>query len=482
MADGLDSTTGRAARWRDLGRISTAHAVMLRDAGIIDDGSLAALLVPIDATSRGEPADGALDAITAAFDARVDALARPGLVGATTIGRGRAETAATVARLSLRREVLDLARAADDAERALIEFAAQHAATFMPAFAGGQPVQPTTLAHFLGATIGPLGRAQDRILSAYDLVNRSPLGAVALASTSFPISRERVASLLGFDGLVPNTFDAVAAIDHLEQAARAAVAVATPLGRLLTEFLSWLRSEPDSLRLGDTWVSGDPGLPQLRRPTGLERLVLLGHRVTAATNEVATATHATPYEPLGPALDDLFQRASEAVAQATQLATAVAGLINQDIEVNRAYLANRAGRAYTTASELAVFLMTEEGLEPAAAANIAALTLSRARAEGVEISGVTPQMIDAAALMVIGREVGVEIEAISRHLAPRRFLERRTVPGGPAPSAVRDYLAAERTSLDADVRRRLEVGSRVSAAERELDRLAAEAIAHAEQG
>ncbi len=148
-----------------------------------------------------------------------------------------------------------------------------------------------------------------------------------------------------------------------------------------------------------------------------------------------------------------------------------------DLEVNRAYLANRAGRAHTTSGHLADFLMTEEGLEPAAARNIAALTISRAIPAGVEVSGITPEMIDAAALAVIGRELGVEVEQISRHLAPRRFIERRTATGSPSPAATHAFLDQERLRLGADTRWREEASARISAAFAELDRIGAEVSA-----
>jgi argininosuccinate lyase len=307
------------------------------------------------------------------------------------------------------------------------------------------------------------------------MVNLSPLGAVALASTGLPISRERSAALLGFGGLVEGAFDAVAATDYVVQAATAAAAIAAPLGRLLTEWLAWLRDQPDSLRLGDRWVTGDPGLPQLRRPTGVERLVLLTRRAGLNAAEVAATASHVVYEPLGPALDGILDGASTAIEIAGRVAESVTALLAENFDVNRAYLANRAGRAYITASDLAVFLMTDEGLDPAAAANVAALTISRAHAEGVEISGVTPQMIDGAAMMVIGRELGVEFEAISRHLAPRRFIERRTATGGPAPAKVREQLDLDRRRLDEDRQWRLETEGRLAAADHDLDRLTEEA-------
>ncbi len=119
-------------------------------------------------------------------------------------------------------------------------------------------------------------------------------------------------------------------------------------------------------------------------------------------------------------------------------------------EVNRAYLANRAGRAFTTSGDLVAFLMTEESLPPSVAQTIAGIVIARAVESGLEVSAITPEAIDAAAVLTIGREIKPEMETLGRFLAPRRFLERRQVTGSPAPAMTRAWLAAERARLDTD--------------------------------
>src|SRR5687768_15316537 len=103
MATEAGETERRVEIWQDPGRIGTAHVVMLRAAGILDDPALEAILTPIDGVARGRPEGDTLAGLVAAFDERVDALAAPGTVGAAAIGRGRTETAAAAARLAIRR-------------------------------------------------------------------------------------------------------------------------------------------------------------------------------------------------------------------------------------------------------------------------------------------------------------------------------------------------------------------------------------------
>jgi len=463
--------------WRDLGSLVTAHVVMLRDAAILDDPVLAALLTALDGVARAEPPVADLAGLVVAFDERVDALTPAGASGAAGVARGRADTLATLARLTVRDRLFALATSVNDARSALLEMASSHATTLMPAFADGQAVQPTTFAHYLGGILGPLGRAAARLPAAYAEVNRSPMGAGALASSPLPIERERVAALLGFDGVVPSTYDAVAATDHLVTAVAVAADAAAALRRFLDDLLVWLRSDPGSVRLTDEWVETDPSLPHLRAPGGVARLAGRAAGVEHVAAGVATQARRLPYGPVGGATGGLLDAALGVIDEAIAVAVRTRLLVADGLEVNRAYLANRSGRGQTTAGDLADFLLVEEGLDPAAARNVAALAVGRAIREGVELSGLTPAMIDAAALLVVGRELGVEVETLSRHLAPRRFVERRTATGSPNPDATRAYLDGERLRLGADARWQAETSARLAAALGELERVAEEATA-----
>ena len=470
----------QAAIWSTTSRVIAAHIVMLRDAMVLDEASAGVLLTALDGVSRGEPdqVTGFAEVI-AAVDQRLDALAPLSATGAGAVGRGSAEVAAAVARLLLRADLLRLAGAVNGARRALIEFAGEHVFTLMPAHASGLPVQPTSLAHFLGGVIAPLARSVAALRSGYQIVNQSPLGAGWLASTGLPVDRDRIADLLGFEGVVVNTFDAVSSVDYLAVAATAGADAAAPVARFLAEVLAWLRSEPTAVRLDETWLAAtDPGLPQFRPATGVERLVQQARRIAGDADTTRRLLETAPYGPATPTLAATVPDARRILANAADLAESAAALVSGGLEVNRAYLANRAGRDHTTTSDLADFLMLEEGLDPGSARNIALMTVRQAMSQGIEASGITPQMIDSHALLVIGRELGIEIEAIGRALAPRRFLEKRTVPGGPAPDATRDYLDLERARLLADDRWVTETGAHLGRVDAALDDLVAELVAN----
>jgi argininosuccinate lyase len=443
---GLEPVDGARRRWQAIGDIYSAHATMLRHVELIDDDALATLLGAIQITSAAPPPDGKLAALVVVFDQRIDAIVPSGMSGAARVGRGTPEVIATVLRLVLRQDLVDAIAGLGSLCEALIGFAERHVVTLMPAYLDGQVAQPTTLGHLTGAIVSAIARASDRFLASLVAVNQSPMGSGSLASTGMPIDRSRVAELLGFDGPVVNTLDAVAATDHVTAAADAVAAAAVPIRRFAEVILQWIRAEPGSFRLPDSQSVHLPDLPQARVSTGLHDIATSARRVEASARTVRELADQSPWGPSLSSVDPCLSELDSTIAGAMLLYADARNVVEQ-LDVNRALLANRAGKSFSTSSDLADFLMIEEQIEPGAARDIAALTISRAREQGMEAAGITAELIDGAALLVIGREIKAEFEAISRYLAPRRFVERRTAIGAPSPASTRAALEDELKSL-----------------------------------
>ena len=282
------------------------------------------------------------------------------------------------------------------------------------------------------------------------MINRSPLGAAALAGSGFPVDRARSAELLGFDGVIDQTYDAVSAIDQFQALADALDRVAAPIARWLDELLVWIRTEPTALGLDDSWELTDPSVPQWNAPGGIAALAAHARRGSGDAASLRAIVAHLPWGPVIGELGTLHAAANQALANNAVLMERTTALLKDALIVNRAWFANRAGRGLVTVSDLVDFLMIEEKLDPAAARAITSLTIARLRESGLESSGITAEMLDSAAMMTIGRELRVEFEAISKYLAPRRFVERRNVTGGPAPSAVRSWLAGAKSRHDAE--------------------------------
>ena len=438
--------------WHEISRVLTAHMVMLRDTSILDESASAATLQLIEIVRAGRPAhsDDAFRLI-AAFEERYQSQSGPESAGTIGIARTQLDLAASVQRLVLRRRYLALSASQLAVREALIALAEDHVFTLMPVWAHGVVVQPTNFAHYLTGVIAPLRRANTRLHRALDDLDSSPMGAGALAGPGFPIDRDELSDLLGHARPIESTFDALAATDFFVDATQSAAASVAPLRVLFDEFIAWLRTDPDALRLPDELVSApDPALPHLRLPSALQRVVRDAREVEDVSALITSLVRDLPLAPVGEDSARPFELTANALERAARVGASVTTLISGPIDFNRAWLARNAGRGLATAGDLADFLMAEEALDPVSARNIASVTISRARQEGLEAPGVTPQLIDSAALLVIGRELGIEIERLGGVFAPRRFIEKRAILGGPAPVAVRELLQQERERLQQD--------------------------------
>lgn len=456
-------------RWSGIADVLAAHQLMLAEIGTIDEPAAKITLGAVGRVCGESPAGSAtILAEVSAFDERCDAVSPPEAGGVARLGRGVLDVAATVARMLLRDDLLAFAERSAAVRAVLLRSAGANVVTIMSAVVDGVAAQPTTYGHLLGGAIAPLGRSQRALETAWTAVDESPLGAGSLASTGLENDRGRTAALLGFDRAMGNTFDAVSAVDHVQACATACRSAVQPIRRFLEEIVTLIRTEPGAVRLSDRWIGGLADLPHHSAPDGIVRLIALGRSVEAQAVGVWSAGDAAPFGPVAAALDGMLDATLSVLAAATRFCDDARAVFDDGCEMNRAYLANRAGRGLATGGDLADFLMLEEQLDPESARNIAALTIARARDQGLDASAITVAAIDTAALMTFGRELKVEVEAISRYLAPRRFVERRTAAGAPSPSSTRLYLETEQRALDADVRWREDRSARLRQAREHL--------------
>jgi argininosuccinate lyase len=427
----------------------TAHVAMLGKQGLIDDAAVRVLASVVERTSAGAVDAGDLVGSLLELDARVDAQSPPGFAGAAQVGRGINELVAAVARVRLREDLLDLADQTGQLREDLIDLAIQHVVTIMPAYQQGVAAQPTTLAHFLGALVGPYDRLDGTIRQTYALVNRSPLGAGALVSTGLPIDRADAAANAGFDGVIENTFDAVAATDHFAAVSSTLRAVVAPIRRFMREIAALYRTDPSSLLLHDASPQIRSELPQHSIIPAFDELEQLVIDLDAVLDTVDRWLDRAALEPMAE-ISRLIDRLEVAFDTTERAIDRFRTFLNREIAFNRAYLANRANRNHTTIGELADYLMLEEQIPPAQAHVMTARVMAQLKDEGLETSGITSAMVDSAGMLVLGRELGIEFESLSKYLAPRRFIERRAGFGGPAPMATREWLTREQEVLASD--------------------------------
>jgi len=212
------------------------------------------------------------------------------------IGRSRQDMGATIARMSLRDGILKEYEALAGVRERLIALAADNKTTIIPAYTHGVQAQPTTLAHYLLAFASALDRDGGRLRDAYRRVNQSPLGAAALGTSSFPIDRMRLAALLGFDGLVVNSYDAVhmAPVDSSLELAGALNIAAVQFGQFAQDINAQYDEPSPWFLLSEGKLTGVSSImPQKRNPAALEQLRTQSSLMVGDMQSVALVAHNT---------------------------------------------------------------------------------------------------------------------------------------------------------------------------------------------
>lgn len=432
---------------------NNAHLVMLARQGIVSDESAGRALAALrDIAATGPDAFDYAPAVEDLFFAVEGTLiARAGADdgGNLQIARSRNDLDAVMCRLMLRDLVLRTIEQTVALRERLIRFAGEHVETLMAGTTHTQPAQPTTLAHYLGGVLGPLQRDTERLWELLALVNQNPMGAAAFTTTGFPIDRELTAALLGFRGVVENGYDAVGASDHLMEATSTLVTQASSLSRFVHDLLIWARPEVGGIRIGDEFIQVSSIMPQKRNPVVLEHVRARIGYVYGDAATVATMVHSSAFGDTVDIGDEVYVP----LARAFEAMSSVLILLDRafaTLQVDRELLAARAGRRYTTTTELADALVRRYQLPFRVAHSITSRVVSAALASGTDTAGIGVDQVEAAAEAVIGRRLGLDDAFVRAALDPAAFVAVRDLAGGPAPAAMRGSLARLEAARAAD--------------------------------
>ena len=350
--------------WREDIAGSKAHAAMLAEAGIISRADAEAILNGLDAVAA-EIAGGTfkfskkLEDIHMNIEARLkEIIGEP--AGRLHTARSRNDQVATDFRLWCRSACEDAASALGDLMNALAERALENADAVMPGFTHLQTAQPVTFGHHLLAYVEMFSRDAGRFMDARERMNENPLGSAALAGTPFPIDREATAQALGFDRPCANSLDGVSSRDFALELLSAAAICGTHLSRLAEEIVLWTSPQFGFASLSDAFSTGSSIMPQKRNPDAAELVRAKTGRITGSLNSLLTVMKALP---LAYAKDLQEDKAAtfEAVDALALALSAMTGMIG-DITPKRSAMKEAAARGFSTATDLADWLVRELGL------------------------------------------------------------------------------------------------------------------------
>ena len=363
--------------------------------------------------------------------------------GRMHMGRSRNDEVATCIRIRLREEMILQMAAILRLREVLLTLAAQHTGSVMPGFTHLQHAQPTTLAHHFLAYEQAFARDFDRLNDTFARVNRSPLGAAAFASTGYPIDREYTASLLGFEGLVENSMDAVATRDFaLETLADLSIMMAN-VSRLCEELIIWSTSFVKFVNLSDAFCSTSSIMPQKKNPDTAE---IMRAKSASVFGTFTAATVIVKGLPMSYNRD--LQELTPNIWRGVHDARASTGLLAEMLasaEFNTARMREEAGKGFSTATELADTLVRTYGLPFRTAHNI----VGRAVQKGC-LSLATLEAAAQETGKISLKKKGLTQKKIDEVLGVDYSIEIRKAPGGPAPATIKKALAARKKQVDSD--------------------------------
>jgi argininosuccinate lyase len=420
---------------------SLAHARMLAGAGIIAPDDLSAIERGMQQI-RKEIATGAFAWSVALEDVHLNIERRlTEIVGDAGkrlhTARSRNDQVATDTRLWLREAIDGLLVRLQGLRHALIDLAEEHAATIMPGFTHLQVAQPVTFGHHLLAYEAMFSRDAERLRECRRRVNRLPLGSAALAGTSYPIDRERVARDLGFEAISTNSLDAVSDRDFaVEFTAHAALAM-LHLSRMAEELVLWMTPAFGFVRLADRFCTGSSIMPQKKNPDVPE---LVRGKTGRVIGSLTTLLVLVKGQPLAYNKDNQEDKEPlfDAVDTLDDTLAIMADLVATGITVDGDRMRAAAREGHATATDLADYLV-RKGVPFRDAHEAVARAVREAETRRVDLSE-----LPLADLRRFAKQIDGDVHDV---LTLEGSIASRDIPGGTAPSRVRAAIAAAREAL-----------------------------------
>ncbi|WP_370691176.1 argininosuccinate lyase [Kordiimonas sp. SCSIO 12610] len=376
---------------------SKAHATMLAQQSIITDADLKAIISGLDQIKgeieRGEMHyDNSLEDIHMHIEARLRELI--GDAGARLhTARSRNDQVATDFRLWCRRAIDQLDGLYDGLLKSIVDQAEVYADWVMPGFTHLQTAQPVTLGHHLMAYFEMFKRDRSRLSDCRKRLNENPLGAAALAGTGFTIDRHMTANLLGFDNPMANSLDAVSARDFAIELLSCLSISAVHLSRLADEIVLWASAAFGFLTLSDSFSTGSSIMPQKRNPDAAELIRAKVGRIMGAQNGLMVVMKGLPL-----AYSKDMQEDKEPVFKAVDdfelCLSAMTGMMN-DLKPNKTAMAEAARHAFSTATDLADWLVRELNLPFRDAHHVTGAIVKEAETQGLELKDLPLEAMQA---------------------------------------------------------------------------------------
>lgn len=425
-------------------RGSKAHAHMLAEKGIIAKADVDQIVAGLDAIGAEIEAgtfefSRALEDIHMNIEARLKETVGEA-AGRLHTARSRNDQVATDFKLYIRDTLDHLDTQLRALQEALVAKAKAHAATVMPGFTHLQTAQPVTFGHHCLAYVEMAGRDRGRFADARKRLNESPLGAAALAGTSFPIDREKTAAALGFDGPTRNSLDSVSDRDFVLETLSAASITAVHLSRLAEELVIWVTPGFDFVRLPDSLTTGSSIMPQKKNPDAAELVRAKTGRVIGGLTSLLVVMKGLPLAYSKDMQEDK-ETAFDALDSLSLCIAAMTAMVTR-LEVNENAMRASAAKGFSTATDLADWLVRALDMPFRNAHHVTGTLVAKAEAKGCDLDGLT-----LAEMQETEPRITEEVYSV---LGIDNSVRSRTSFGGTAPDNVKAMAAFWEKTLAGD--------------------------------
>ncbi|TPW27177.1 argininosuccinate lyase [Pararhizobium mangrovi] len=432
--------------------IDEAHLLMLADTGILDTDAASRIASALEAIHR--EVDPTTLAYTGEFEdyfflieAELKKRVGADLGGRLHTARSRNDIDHTLFKLSLKTHIDRLAEKLTSALGALLDKAEHERETIIVAYTHGQPAQPTTLGHYLGAVAEVLLRDIERLEAARMIVDLCPMGAAAITTSGFEIDREEVAALLGFERPLENSYGCIAAVDYVTATYAALELIFLHLGRPLQDLQFWTSFEVGQVYVPNAFVQISSIMPQKRNPVPIEHMRHLASQTFARARGMLDIMHNTPFTDMNDSEGET-QQAGYAVFETGGRVVDLFAAFVTSIRIDDRHVAANIRRSCITITELADALVRREGLSFRQAHEIAAATARSVVASGGDLGSDGYAPFRTAFEASTGCEPGIDTELFEEIVSPENFVAVRARFGGPARESLDASLAGYRQTMN----------------------------------
>ena len=385
--------------------------------------------------------------------------------GRIHVGRSSGDLHSAAGRLKARSSILDLMDALLKYREVLLQKSEDYVNTVMPYYTMYQHAQPTTFAHLLLRWENPMARDFLRLQQTYYSVNQSPVGGAILTGSEFPLNRNRMVELMGFDGLIENTMDAICTLDYGFDVYGVLGSIMATLNQTAQDLFIFYTYEFRMIDFDDKHCGTSSIMPQKKNPHVLMRATDNIRKVYGFLNEFIFETSGIVTGGKSPLTDELWQ-AIDLVTESLEIMSS----IFPPLRVNEERMRELAGAFWAQATDLAGVMVREKGLPFRTAHQITGIIVRKSIERSISPRDLKTELIDESAMEYMGKPLHLNQEVIDKVMDPMEIVKARTLIGGPAPVEMRRQISKSKKQLREDKEKPSILRDNLKKAEEKLER------------